>query len=147
MRQIVNDRTPQHIIPTVRVGVPIPKTGKGRPARPLNPVLLAMQTGQSFVITGADARREMMNDIAAVRKAHEHCKFVTRNLSNKVDTETFETYPEHTLGVWCMVPVTQPIQLAPAMAPVVERAIAKGWDDDGGRPINPDVLAAATNAA
>lgn len=103
MHRIVNDQTPQFVLPTMRHGVPIAKTGKGRPVKPLNPALVAMQPGQSFVITGEAQVKAMQGDIGRIRKARAgEVEFVTRNLGGKADPETFETYPQFALGVWCV---------------------------------------------
>lgn len=101
-RTIVNDRTPTFVLPTMRHGVPIAKTGKGRQPKPLNPALVAMQPGQSFIVTGEATVKAMIGDIGRIRKARTDVEFVTRNLGGKADPETFETYPPFALGVWCV---------------------------------------------
>lgn len=103
MQRIINDQTPVHILPTIRHGVPLPKTGKGRAPKPLNPTLLKMEPGQSFVVTGEAACKTMTGDVGRARDARKaEVAFVTRNLSAKLDPETFEQYPAHALGVWCV---------------------------------------------
>lgn len=103
MQRIVNDQTPTHVMPAIRTGVPLPKmAGRGRPKAPLNPVLLAMKPGESFVITGKTECGQIRNAISAIKKANERAdvKLVTRTLT--INPETFETYPPHTMGVWCV---------------------------------------------
>lgn len=104
-RILVNDRTPQFIIPTIRTDIPMPKASKGRPCKPLNPSLFAMPAGSSFVVTGAETVKTILADLGRIRKAHPEAVFKTRNLSGAANPSTFETYPEHTLGVWCTVAV------------------------------------------
>lgn len=106
MQRIVNDRTPVHVLPTVRTDVPLPKmAGRGRPKIPLNPVLMAMQPGHSFVLSGEKECNAMRNALQAIRKAEARpdVKFVTRTLT--IDPTTFEAYPPHTMGVWAVAVV------------------------------------------
>lgn len=104
-RITVNDRTPQFVIPTLRTDVPLPKSGKGRQSKPLNPALLKMPANSSFVVSGADVAKAVVADLARIRKVYPEAVFKTRTLSGQANPSTFETYPEHTLGVWCVAAV------------------------------------------
>lgn len=107
-RQIVNDRTPQFIIPALQTGVPMPKLNKGRKPTALNPVLASMPPGASFVVSGEVVAKAILGDVARARKARTDVVFKTRNLSGQANPATFETYPPHTVGVWCVAaPVTE----------------------------------------
>jgi hypothetical protein len=101
-RIIVNDRTPHFVIPTLQTGVPIPKLNKGRKPLPLNPVLVDMPAGASFVVSGEAAAKAILADVGRVRKARTGVVFKTRNLSGQANSVTFEAYPPHTVGVWCV---------------------------------------------
>lgn len=106
-RILVNDRTPQFVIPTLQTGVPIPKLNKGRKPAPLNPVLVNMPAGASFVVSGETASKAILADVARIRKARTDVVFKTRNLGGQANPVTFEAYPEHTVGVWCVqAPIT-----------------------------------------
>jgi hypothetical protein len=106
-RIVVNDQTAQFVIPTLQTGVPLPKMSKGRKPLPLNPVLADMPPGASFVVSGEAAAKAILADVARARKARTDVLFKTRNLSGAPNPVTFETYPPHTVGVWCVaVPTT-----------------------------------------
>lgn len=101
-RQIVNDQTTQFVIPTLQTGVPMPKLNKGRKPAALNPVLANMPPGASFVVSGEAASKAILADVQRARKARAEVVFKTRNLSGQANPATFETYPPHTVGVWCV---------------------------------------------
>lgn len=93
-------------VPAILDGIPLPKSSKGRPFKPHNPVFAAMQPGQCVVVSGEDECKAMRSDLSRwtkhVKDTGAKGRYTTRNLAGHVSAPGLEPFPEHTMGLWCI---------------------------------------------
>ena len=87
--------------------IPLPKSSKGRAAKPINPIFGEMQPGQCIVANGPDEAKMLRADLQRymthLKAEGQSAKFTTRSVAGMADGKG-GICCEGSIGIWCIYP-------------------------------------------